>query len=70
MDKYQFIALVELLRAKPDSVAIRGAYLVLIDGFTQTRAATILGCRQSTVSHAVRRIKNAQRLANKGAARH
>lgn len=66
----QFYALAALARLKMGSKAHRGALLVLVNGKTQTQAATELGCSQSTVSAAVRRVKTAQRLANQGAIRY
>lgn len=66
----QFYALSALARLKMGGKAHRGALLVLVKGNTQTHAAIELGCSQSTVSAAVRRIKTAQRLANQGAIRY
>jgi len=66
----QFHALATLARLKVGSMAHKGALRVLIAGKTQTQAASELGCAQSTVSAAVRRIKTAQRLSNQGAIRY
>lgn len=66
----QFYALAALARLDMAGKAHRGAILVLVKGQTQTDAARTIGCAQSTVSAAVRRIKTAQRLANQGAKRY
>lgn len=63
MRQHQFNALAELANLKPTSKATKGAALVLLTGKTQVQAAELLQCRQSTISAAVRRIKNAERLA-------
>lgn len=66
----QFYALAALARLDMAGKAHRGAILVLVKGQSQTDAAKAIGCAQSTVSAAVRRIKAAQRLANQGAKRY
>lgn len=66
----QFYALAALARLDMAGKAHRGAILVLVKGQSQTDAARAIGCAQSTVSAAVRRIKAAQRLANQGAKRY
>jgi hypothetical protein len=63
MTLQQFKNLVELTRMKPDSVAVRGAALVLVNKKTQTEAAIMLSCQQTTISKAVRRLREVQRLA-------
>ena len=66
----QFFALHELSGLKMGSKASRGAYAVLVQGMKQTEASKFLECAQSTISASVNKIKNAQRLANKGAIRY
>lgn len=63
MTLQQFKNLLELTRIKPDSIAAKGAALVLVNKFTQVKAAQVLGCQQTTISKAVRRLKEVQRLA-------
>lgn len=60
----QFKALASLTSLR-DSRAHRGAWLVLIDGATQTEAAQAVGISQQAISKAVRRLKEAKRLALK-----
>jgi len=48
---------------KPNSVASKGAFLVLVEGKTQTKAAIALECQQTTISRAVRLLKDRRRLA-------
>lgn len=67
MRQDQFNALAELVGLQIDSKATIGAALVLLTGRTQTQAADMLGCRQSTISAAVCKIKKAHRLAKKAA---
>jgi len=67
MNRYQFHALSELARLKEGGKAREGAFLCLVEGMTQTKASELLNCRQSTISAGVRRVKEALRLANKGA---
>ena len=66
----QFYALAALARLDMAGKAHRGALLVLVSGQSQTDVARAIGCSQSTVSAAVRRVKTAQRLANQGAKRY
>jgi hypothetical protein len=66
----QFFALHELAGLKTNSKASRGAYAVLVQGMTQIEASKFIECAQSTISASVNKIKNAQRLANKGAIRY
>jgi len=61
----QFKNLMDLTRINPDSIAAKGAALVLINGMTQTKAAQMLGCRQWTVSAAVRRLREVERIAKR-----
>jgi hypothetical protein len=70
MTSDQFFALHELVGMRTDSKASRGAYAVLVQGMTQTEASRFIECAQSTISASVNKIKNAQRLANKGAIRY
>ncbi len=60
----QFKALANLTSLR-DSRTHRGAWLVLIDGATQTEAAQAVGVSQQAISKAVRRIREAKRLALK-----
>jgi len=46
-----------------DSMAAKGAALVLVNGLTQTKAAEALGCGQTTISRAVRTLRDRQRIA-------
>jgi hypothetical protein len=66
----QFHALAALARLKESGKAWKGAWLFFMHKITQVEAAKQAGCRQSTVSAAVRKIRAAQRLANHGADRH
>jgi hypothetical protein len=66
----QFHALAALARLKQGGKAWQGAWLFFVHKSNQQVAAEQAGCRQSTVSAAVRKIKAAQRLANHGADRH
>lgn len=63
MTLYQFKTLIELTRIDPQSIAAKGAALVLVNGLTQTKAAETLGCGLTTINRAVRRLKEVQRLA-------
>lgn len=63
MTEFQFNVLRELAGMKEGSRATHAARLCLLEGMTQQKAASIAGCKQSTVSAAVNRIKTAQRLA-------
>lgn len=63
MTLQQFKNLLELTRMQPESIAAKGAALVLINGLTQVKAASMLNCQQTTISRAVRRIREIQRLA-------
>lgn len=67
MDSRQFHALADLARLKPASKGRLSAFLAMVQGLTQQRAARETGCSQPAVSAAVRRIKEAQRLAKKAA---
>lgn len=66
----QFYALAKLARLRENSKAYRGAWLFFMHKITQVEAAQQAQCRQSTVSAAVRKVREAQRLANHGAVRH
>lgn len=55
----------DLTRIKPDSIAAKGAALVLINGMTQVKAAQALGCQQCTISAAVRRLREVERIAKR-----
>jgi DNA-binding MarR family transcriptional regulator len=63
MTLQQFKTLIELTRIKPNSIAAQGAALVMVNGLTQTKAAEILGCNQTTISHSVRTLRDKQRIA-------
>lgn len=63
MTLHQFKALIELTRMQPNSIAAKGAALVLVNGLTQVKAAAMLDCGQTTISAAVRRLREVQRLA-------
>lgn len=60
---HQFKTLLALTRMKPDSLAAKGAALVIVNGLTQVKAAEMLNCQQTTISKAVRRLKEVHRLA-------
>lgn len=62
MTKSQFEALADLTGLR-DSRAKQGAYLVLCQQAKQVTAALAVGASQQTVSKAVRRIREAKRLA-------
>ena len=63
MTKSEFNNLIQLTRMKPESIASKGAFLVLVEGKTQTKAAIALDCQQTTISRAVRLLKDRRRLA-------
>ena len=63
MTKSEFNNLIQLTRMKPDSIASKGASLVLVEGMTQTKAAIALECQQTTISRSVRLLKDRRRLA-------
>jgi DNA-binding MarR family transcriptional regulator len=63
MTLHQFKSLLELTRINPQSIAAKGAALVLVNGLTQVKAAEMLNCQQTTISRAVRRLRDVQRLA-------
>jgi DNA-binding MarR family transcriptional regulator len=63
MTLHQFKSLMELTRMNPQSLAAKGAALVLVNGLTQVKAAQVLDCQQTTISRAVRRLREIQRLA-------
>jgi len=63
MTKSEFNNLIQLTRMKPDSIASKGAFLVLVEGKTQTKAAIALDCQQTTISRSVRLLKDRRRLA-------
>lgn len=63
MTLHQFKAILELTRMNPQSIAAKGAALVLVNGLTQVKAAAMLNCQQTTISKAVRRLKEVHRLA-------
>ena len=60
----QFNALASLTSLR-DSATRRGAWLVLVEGAKQTEAAQAVGVSQQAISRAVRRLKEAKRLALK-----
>jgi hypothetical protein len=63
MTLHQFKSLIELTKMKPNGLGTKGAALVLVNGLTQVKAAEMLNCQQTTISAAVRRLKEVQRLA-------
>lgn len=63
MTKSEFNNLIQLTRMKPDSIASKGAFKVLVEGMTQTAAADALDCQQTTISRSVRLLKDRRRLA-------
>lgn len=63
MTLHEFKTLLQLTRIRPDSQASKGAALVLVNGLTQTAAAEMLGCQQTTISRAVRTLRDRQRIA-------
>jgi DNA-binding transcriptional regulator LsrR (DeoR family) len=63
MTLHEYKTLLQLTRIRPDSQASKGAALVLVQGLTQTAAAQVLGCQQTTISRAVRTIRDRQRIA-------
>lgn len=63
MTLQQFKTLLELTRMNPKSIAAQGAALVLVNGLTQVKASEMLNCGQTTISRAVRRLREVQRLA-------
>lgn len=63
MTLHEFKTLLELTRMKPNSLAVRGAALVLVEGLTQVKAAEVLGCQQTTISRAVRVLRDRRRIA-------
>ena len=63
MTLHEYKTLLQLTRIRPDSQAGKGAELVLVNGLTQTAAAQQIGCQQTTISRAVRTIKDRRRLA-------
>lgn len=65
MTLQQFKNLMDLTRIKPDSIAAKGAALVLINGLTQVKAAQALGCQQCIISVAVRRLREVERIAKR-----
>lgn len=63
MTLHEYKTLMQLTRMKPDSIAAKGAALVLVSGLTQTEAAQALGCNQTTISRAVRTLQDRRRIA-------
>jgi DNA-binding MarR family transcriptional regulator len=59
----RFKDLMGLTRIDPTSIAAQGAALVLVNGLTQTEAAKRLNCQQATISRAVRRLRDVERIA-------
>lgn len=59
----RFKDLMGLTRIDPTSLAAQGAALVLVNGLTQTEAAERLNCQQATISRAVRRLRDVERIA-------
>ena len=63
MTLHEYKTLLQLTSIRPSSQAEKGAALVLVQGLTQTAAAQVLGCQQTTISRAVRTIRDRQRIA-------
>lgn len=63
MTLHEYKTLLQLTRIRPDSQAAKGAALVLVQGLTQVKAAEMLGCQQTTISRAVRTLRDRQRIA-------
>lgn len=63
MTLHEYKTLLQLTRMQADSMAAKGAALVLVNGLTQTKAAEALGCGQTTISRAVRTLRDKQRIA-------
>lgn len=63
MNRYQFHNLSTLARLKQGGKGREGAFLCLVEGMTQVKASEVLGCQQSTISAAVRKIEEVRRLA-------
>ena len=63
MTLHEFKTLLQLTSIRPSSQAGKGAALVLVNGLNQTAAAQVLGCQQTTISRAVRTIKDRRRIA-------
>lgn len=63
MTLHQFKTLIKLTKMQPNGLGAKGAALVLINGLTQVKAAAMLNCGQTTISAAVRRLREIQRLA-------
>ncbi|MBM64112.1 MAG: hypothetical protein CL484_14280 [Acidobacteria bacterium] len=58
----EYDALVKLMRGSPESAANRAARRVLVDGLSQAEASRETGATRSTVSDAVARYEEADRL--------
>jgi transposase len=58
----EYDALVKLMRGSPESAANRAARRVLVDGISQAEAMRETGVTRSTVSDAVGRYEEADRL--------
>lgn len=63
MTLYEYKTLLQLTSIRAGSQAEKGAALVLVQGLTQVKAAEMLGCQQTTISRAVRTIRDRQRIA-------
>ena len=63
MSVFRFKDLMDLTRIDPESIAAQGAALVLVNGLTQTEASKRLMCQQTTISRAVRRLREVERIA-------
>ena len=64
MTDTQFTALADLTSLRRSKTRM-GAYAVLVEGLNQQQAAQGVGVSQQAISKAVRRIKEAKRLAIK-----
>ncbi len=67
MTPAQFDALARLLRLSPGSTSRELARLVLVDGLTQTEAATRLGATPQAAHNAVQRVREGHDLARQAA---
>ncbi len=61
----QLETLVSLMRGDMNSIAVKSAKLVLVDGLSQTEAATQLGTKTNTVNNGVSRYSKANEKIKK-----
>jgi transposase len=55
----QLTTLVKFLRGDSNSLAVKAAKLVLVDGLSQTQAATKLNTKLNTVNNGIKRYREA-----------